>query len=310
MTEEPQSKFQRLNLILTRLGVSAGVGTAELAQVCAVDQRTIQRDIAELRSYHYPIEDCGADDKMPRYRLLNLRTAGTLLDLEETLALSLTIPLTESTGLGAAARRGWEKLHYAVLNGQERSLKNELPNVLSSQFGWSISPEIMQQLGLALVESRRVRILYQGLREAQPRWRCLEPWQMFFQERWYLRALDTEKQQARTFRPDRIQELELLGETFPKPPSLRLEDPHFHKWDLSEAEPVTLRFQVSESLARWLTENPVHSSQVLEGLEFSLTVRDVDALLRWVLGLSYCKVLEPEWVRLKLRERAQAVLDW
>jgi len=310
VTEEPQSKFQRLNLILNRLVVAAGVSTAELAQVCGVDQRTIQRDIAELRGYHYPIEECGGEDKMPRYRLLNLRLAGALLDLEETLALSLTIPLTDSTGLGGAARRGWEKLHYAVVNGQERSLKNELPGMLSSQFGWSLSPDIMHQLGLALVESRRIRILYRGLSASDANWRHIEPWQMFFQERWYLRALDVDKQKARTFRPDRIQQIEMLSDTFPKPPSLRLEDPHFHKWDLSDGEPVTVRFQVSESLARWLAENPVHSSQVLEGVGFSLTVRDVDALLNWVMGLSFCKVLEPEWVLLKLRERAQAVLDW
>ena len=49
-------------------------------------------------------------------------------------------------------------------------------------------------------------------------------------------------------------------------------NPHFHKWDLVGAEPVSLRCRMDAPVARWLQENPVHPSQQLEDLELSLLV--------------------------------------
>jgi hypothetical protein len=40
----------------------------------------------------------------------------------------------------------------------------------------------------------------------------------------------------------------------------------FHKWDLCEAEPVSVLCEVDAPLARWLAENPVHPTQAARRL--------------------------------------------
>ena len=307
MAEEKQNKFQILLRMLSRLQSSHGLTVAEMAQELGTSKRNIQRYLEDLRSFNYPVEV--SEEPSPRYSLRNQRLPGSLLDLEETLALSMTVPLSDSFGLGQAARRGWDKLHYAVVNGQERRAKNDLPAMLSVQFGWSLSAETMHILGLALVEKRCLRVLYRSREKLEAEWRLVEPRQMFFQSRWYLRVWDTEKQEIRNFRPDRIQDLELLPDTFQIPQSEIGVDPHFHKWDLTGDQPVEVCCRVSPPLALWLRENPVHPTQHLEDTVFRLTVRDVEALISWILGLTYCRVQSPDWVRDRYRARVQALLD-
>jgi predicted DNA-binding transcriptional regulator YafY len=307
MAEDKQSKFQLLVRMLTRLQSSQGLTVAELAQELGTSKRNIQRYLNDLRSFNYPVEEIHG--QQPRYSVANQRQAGALLDLEETLALAMSVPLSDSFGLGEAARRGWDKLHYAVINGQEKRARNELPELLSAQFGWSLSAETMRTLSLALVEKRRLRVLYRNRDAVEAEWRLVEPRQMFFQDRWYVRVWDVDKQVIRNFRPDRIRDLELLTETFSIPQAEIGADPHFHKWDLAGDQPVEVNCRVSPPLAMWLQENPVHPSQRVEGTSFYVTVRDVDALISWILGLSHCRVLGPGWVLQRFRARVQALLD-
>ncbi|MBX3171109.1 MAG: WYL domain-containing protein [Candidatus Eremiobacteraeota bacterium] len=306
--EDPQSKFQRLVRLLSRLQTTSGLTVAQLAGELETDKRNIQRDLEQLRTYNYPIESSRDIERIPRYWMAGQRQAASLLDLEETLALTMTVALGDASGLGSIARRGWDKLNYAVINGQERRAKNELPQMLSAQFGWSVSPATMESLSKALVEKYRLRIFYRNRDALEPQWRLIEPWQMFFQDRWYVRGLDCQKKEIRNFRPDRINDLQVLNERFEIPTSERKADPHFHKWDLGGGQPTRVHCQVSPALALWLRENPVHPSQQLQDSDFHLEVRDLDALIGWLLGLTNCRLVGPEIALEKLRARAAAWL--
>lgn len=139
-----------------------------------------------------------------------------------------------------------------------------------------------------------------GFKDAEPRWRTVEPAQLFFQDRWYLCARDPEDKLHKNFRIERIRQFEVLSTTFkrPKDPA----SPHFHKWDLVGAEPVEIRCRVDSPVARWLHENPIHPSQQLENGELRLSVRDTESFLVWALGLSHCEILEPASMRQRLQE--------
>lgn len=304
--DDAQSKFERLLRLLSRLQASSGVTVAELASEFGTDKRNIQRDLDTLRTYHFPLET--SRERVPRYSLVSQRIPGSLLDLEETLALTMTVALGDASGLGSIARKGWDKLNYAVLNGQERRAKNELPQMLSAQFGWSLSAVIMESLGRALVEKFRLRIHYRNREALEPQWRTIEPWQMFFQDRWYVRGFDCQKKEIRNFRPDRINDLEVLPERFEIPTSERKADPHFHKWDLGGGPPTRVHCQVEPALALWLRENPVHPSQQLEDSNFYLEVRDLDALVSWLIGLTNCRIISPDSALERLQARASSWL--
>jgi len=309
MAEDREQQFQRLLGLTARLLGSNGLSVRELGGHDQASRRKIQRDLAKLRESGLPLHSTEGEESVPRYRIDNLRLAGSQLNLEETLALTLATSLAGKSQVGQLARQGWTKLHYAVANGQERKAKNDFPQRLSVRTEWNLPTEYLTTISMALLQSRRLRLLYQGFRDSAPRWRLIEPWHLFFQDRWYVHAWDPASQAIKNFRIERMQQLEILDETFLIPAAQRGVSPHFHKWDLLGDEPVTIRCKVDEQLARWLTENPVHPTQQVKGSFFTLSVRDPESFLRWALGLSHCEILDPPILRERMRARLQEMLQ-
>jgi len=305
MSSDREKQFQRLHNLAGKLLGSQGYSVRELGGHDENTRRCIQRDLQKLRECGLPLQSSEGEESPPRYRLENLRLAGSQLDLEETLAVTMATLLAGKSQLGTLARQGWGKLHYAVLNGQERKAKNDLPRWISAQTSWELPAEFIKTISTALLDSRRLRFLYRGTKDQEPRWRSVEPWQLFFQDRWYLSAWEPESQLSKNFRTERMLELELCAETFERPHS---HNPHFHKWDLVGGEGVTVRCRVDPSIARWLAENPVHPSQQLDGEHFSVCIRDTESFMQWTLGLSHCEVTHPPQLRERIRERLQEML--
>ncbi len=303
---DKQKQFQRLLRLTGELLGSRGKTVAELGGIDASSRRQIQRDLAKLRECGLPLHDSEAHERPPRYWLDNLRVAGSQLDLEETLAVTMATLLAGPKELGQLARRGWSKLHYTVINGQEKRVKADLPARVSTQTSWELPLEVLKAVSTALLDARRLRIYYRSFKDARHRWRVVEPVQLFFQDRWYLSARDPEDSVQKNFRIDRIRKLELTDEVFKR--LAAPDNPHFHRWDLVEGEPVALRCRVDASVARWLKENPVHPSQSIRGSELRLSVRDTESFLIWALGLTHCEVLQPAEVRERMRRRLQDML--
>ena len=301
MGKKKQSTFELMYRLLGHLNGHPGMTAPELATALGTELRNVQNYIPKLKSYGFSIQTDYS--QVPHRHTFKDRTLTLPLNLEETLALAMSVPLSDASGLGSAARRGWDKLSSVVANGRERRTKAVMNGLLSSQFGWSASEELMTAIGTALVDKRQLRILYRKRDAIEAIWRVVEPWQMFFQGGWYLRGWDPEKKAVRSFRPDRISKFELLNTKFEVPASELASDPHFHRWDIGAQEPTRVYCEVDESLSRWLAENPVHPSQQLDGANFSVAVRDVNALMSWILGLSHCRVVGPESALKLLRER-------
>jgi proteasome accessory factor C len=309
VAQEREQQFQRLLSLTARLLGSQGLSVRELGGHDSASRRRIQRDLVKLRECGLPLHSTEGQESVPRYRLENLRLAGGQLDLFETLALTLTTSLAGNTDLGQLARQGWSKLHYTVLNGQERTARNDLPHLVSSRVTWDLPAAVMEAISQSLIRHRRLRMFYFGLKDSEPRWREVEPWMLFFQDRWYLHAWDPSAKATRNFRLDRIHAMSVLDDVFDPPPAHRLSDPHFHRWDLLDQEPTEVVCRVDTTVARWLAENPAHPSQQLEGEQLRLSVRDPEAFVRWAMGLSRCDILEPSWLRQRQLERLREMLS-
>lgn len=190
VAEEREKQFQRLLNLTARLLGSNGLSVRDLGGHNDATRRRIQRDLNKLRECGLPLQSTEHDESVPRYRLDNLRLAGSQLDLEETLAVTLATLLVGKSDVGELARQGWNKLHYAVANGQERKVKADLPTHVSAQTAWALPKAQLKVISTALLEGRRLRLYYQGYNDSAPRWRLIEPWQLFFQDRWYIGAYD------------------------------------------------------------------------------------------------------------------------
>lgn len=302
---DKEQQFQRLLHLAGELVGTRGKTIAELGGIDAASKRRLQRDIAKLRECGLPVHDTEGHERPPRYQLDNLRVAGAQLDLEETLAVTLATLLAGPKDLGQTARRGWNKLHYAVINGQEKRAKADLPLKVSAQTSWDLPSDLMKVLSTALLDCKCLKLHYHSFKDAEPRWRTVEPTQLFFQDRWYLCARDPQDSLHKNFSIARIRGFEITDQSFKRP---SVDSPHFHKWDLVGAEPVHIRCRVDAPVARWIQENPIHPTQSVQDTELTLSVRDTESFLIWALGLSHCEILEPLPIRERMRQRLQEML--
>ena len=299
-----ENQFDRMLALASRLMGSNGLTVRELGGSDRRLARRIQRDLTKMRACGMPLESDG--QKQPRYRIDNLRMAGPKLNLEETLAVTLALHQAGTSDLGILARQGWDKLHYSVPTGQERRSKADLPPLLSVRSTAQLPLAVVGTLTAGMLDCRRIRILYRGLSDETARWRMVEPWQLFFQDQWYLLAWDPAAKSTKTFRAQRIEKCEATEETFKRPQNEP--DPHFHPWDISRQPPVKIHCQVDEKMVRWLEENPVHPTQQLKGCDLKLTVRNLDAFLSWVCSLNFCRIISPRSVQDALCERLERLV--
>ena len=72
---------------------------------------------------------------------------------------------------------------------------------------------LVPTLRRAISQERRVRVQYQGRADVTPGWRTVDPWALQVVDGlWYLRGHDVDVDDARTFRLDRVADLEVRDE--------------------------------------------------------------------------------------------------
>ena len=194
--------------ILRRDRVSTG---ARLAEELGVSPRTLYRDIADLMASGVPIEsEAGVGYRLPRHFELP-PLMFTADEVEALVAGARMVEAWADPGLREAARSLLRKAEAALAS---RLKLEDLP-ILVPDF--HVPPAVAAYLGelrVALRERRKVRVNY-AKGGGEPSVRVLRPLGLaFWGSGWSLAAWCELRNDFRTFRPDRIQGLEMLDETF------------------------------------------------------------------------------------------------
>jgi len=211
----------RVLTVLEILQAREHVTGAELAKRLEVNPRTVQRYIARLQDLCIPVESTrgvgGAYRLKPGFRLPPM-----MFTDEEAFALTLGLRALRHLGLatfapateGAAAKLG------RVLPHTLRESANAVEEVVAIEPGpWviSTSAESLIRLCTAVRMRRRVAFHYES-HERIPSRRELDPYGMVHMDgRWYVVGRCRLREDLRTFRLDRVSELELSDETFERP---------------------------------------------------------------------------------------------
>ncbi|MFI6769604.1 helix-turn-helix transcriptional regulator [Streptomyces sp. NPDC050355] len=206
MTQDlPARMLRLLSLLQTRRTWSG----AELAERLGVTLRTIRRDIDRLRDLGYPVE--GTTGQAGGYRL----AAGAdlpplLLDDEEAVAIAVALRTAASgvAGIEETAVRALAKLEQVLpvrLRHQVATIQaTTAPLPLPWSTGPTADPSTLATLAAACRDHELVAFTYEtGSGEIGQR--RVEPHALVAADPvWYLVAYDTEHEQWRLFRVDRI----------------------------------------------------------------------------------------------------------
>jgi predicted DNA-binding transcriptional regulator YafY len=213
--------IMRVLTVLEILQARDHVSGAELAERLEVDLRTVQRYIVRLKDLHIPVEASrgvgGAYRLRPGFRLPPL-----LLTNEEAFALSLGLRALRQVGLSAfapATEMALEKLGRVLPRPLAESVLTVEDVVAIEPGPWVVSTpvELLMRAAVAIRTAKRIRFTYESHSAAVSR-RQIEPHGILHMDgRWYLIGHCLLRKDRRTFRLDRVRELEITKMSFRRP---------------------------------------------------------------------------------------------
>src|SRR5438309_2768336 len=213
--------IMRVLTVLEILQAREHVSGAELAERLEVDIRTVQRYIARLQDLSIPVESVRGVGGFYRLRP-GFRLPPLMFTDEEAFAISLGLRALRQLGLSAfapAAEGASAKLGRVLPEVLRESIQTVEDVVTVEPGPWVISTSAgsLIRAASAIRMCRRVRFAYRSHAGAGSH-REVEPYAVIHTDgRWYLIGHCLSREDLRTFRLDRVADLEVCAETFKRP---------------------------------------------------------------------------------------------
>ncbi len=303
----------RLLRLLSLLQARSFCRGSELADQLGVTERTVRRDVDRLRELGYPVlasPGVGGGYQLGRGSVM----PPLVLDDEEAVAVAVSLRTAAGgtvAGIGDAAMRAAAKLEQVL----PTRLRQQISAVQGATDAMSAgTPVVDPATLLALAQACRDR-LRTGFRyerhDGTVSDRRVEPYRLVSTgRRWYLVAFDREREAWRSFRVDRLHDVEATGPRF-TPPDDPPDAVAFVTHGVSVApyrHRVRVRLHVSvERAAEWIA--PSTGSLVALDDEHCELTSGADSLeaIAVHLALLDCDfdILEPDELRVTLRTVAE-----
>jgi predicted DNA-binding transcriptional regulator YafY len=213
--------IMRVLTVLEILQARDHVTGTDLAERLEVDLRTVQRYIVRLKDLGIPIDSSrgvgGSYRLRPGYRVPPL-----LLTNEEAFALSLGLRALRQIGLSAfapATEGALSKLGRVLPDTLRESIRTVEDVVAIEPGPWVVatSVECLIRAASAIRTAHRIRFAYRSHDGAASR-RHIEPYAVMHTDgRWYLIGHCLSRRAMRTFRLDRVTDIEVGTATFRRP---------------------------------------------------------------------------------------------
>lgn len=310
---DKQARLHRLSHLLYRH--PKGLTVREMAQMCNVTPRTIQRDLKALEEAEVPVWQDDEGEK-PRYGILS----GYFLP-------PLRLTLNDAAALYLAARlltRNTDE-HNPHVSSAVAQLAGILPEAMGNALQVAVQQmaeldvdvayrDVFEALTLGWATGRKVRLQYRSSRRDDFKDYVLQPYFIEPGERGNTYVVGRTDKRVITFKLDRIQHAELLEETFELPEDFYPAQVLANSWGIifgDKVEDVVLAF--APSVARRVDETHWHPSQSVEKLEnggrlMRLRLSGIMEIEPWIKTWgAACEVLAPPALRARMIEEARAL---
>ncbi|KHS51301.1 helix-turn-helix transcriptional regulator [Brevibacterium linens] len=214
---------RRMLDLLTLLQTTRRFTGAELVDRLGVSERTVRRDVERLRNYGYPV--AASPGPGGTYGLTAGRSVPPLMfDDDEAVAIMLALAANSTAdsgrpgSLGEAMTRAYGKVDQVLPKRLAISAATIRSSLEAETF---VTPETgigdITAIGSAIHDRYELEFDYR--RGTEITHRRVEPHrQVHHLMRWYLVAWDLNREDWRTFRTDRIEELHIRTSTFERRP--------------------------------------------------------------------------------------------
>lgn len=314
-------KWDNMLAILWLLRSRQSMTAGEMAEYLEISVRTIYRYIDALCASGVPImAEAGHEGG---YRLSNqFRDAPLFFSPTELKALVHASRFAASAGYPYEQdlMKAIEKIQTRLSEEQMDDLKRHTAgfDVLSAPNDPSLEP-FLRQIEQSVADGKRLEILYNKGKERGEIKRKLDPYGLVYRDNyWYLVGFCHLRQELRTFRVDRINQLTICEDTFVRPQDFSarvfLEQQWFKEYRRDEGEKVTLKvagdpYYIDRLCDHWYLRNAVENRA--PGEAAFVVGRESFGNYMPKLLLSFGKnirVLEPEELKKKVIEAGRELV--
>lgn len=288
-------KAERLAVIMSRLEEKEMVTAEELALALGTSRRTVYRYIEDLKDRGLPVEACPGSNGGFRlsHNNPNLTRA---LSQQEVLSLMLAgLAVAEHNLLpnNDSLETGLNKIRDSLAAEEWSQIQEKLPNISLMVGKLYDEDEVagrLEAISAAIHGCKTLSVNYSSFSSNRTEVRLLDPYHLLFQGgAWYVVGYCRLRREIRTFRVDRISDLEVSGSTFARNPGFNLNAYLGASWGIMRGERCRVEVKFFPPVSRYICEGHWHSSQHLDQLEdgsvlFSATVDGLDEIKRWILS--------------------------
>lgn len=291
---------------------------SQLAEALDVSVRTVQRYIVMLEDMGIPVyAERGSQGGYSLVR--GYRMPPLMLSPDEAVAIHLGTRVVEHL---------WGRLFRAPAQSALAKIENVLPREQLHEIAWaqghlitrgipridkSLEGQQIEQVYQAVRQSQQLNIRYQGLQQSHAIWRRIDPYVLVYSwGRQYCLAYCHLRKAVRSFRVDRIQDIEVLTARFTKPEDF---DPNEH---LEEAvlgeKSVEVRLYFGPGQATiaqdhrccWNSYEERPDGSVVTGFQ----APNLDTASQHALCfLTHARILAPEALKRRVASDARAIAD-
>lgn len=302
------NRIDRLFATLLILQQRSLVRAEDLAQRFEISVRTVYRDVAALSEMGVPIVSLPGEG----YQLMDGYFLPPLVFSEgEAGALVLSTNMLMQQAEGAItldAERALEKLLHVLPRRvrEEAEAHAEIIRFYAPTRRFNLDDRRLRVLQQAIRQRRLLWLRYFGFNEQQISERTVEPHQLIYSNgAWYFAAYCRLRQDFRSFRLDRVEEM-------------RLQRDHFDPRAQTEAAQTTIEVRVrfTGDVVRWVRERQLYAfvaEEAVPGSEDRLmiyAVHQLSEMTPWLLSWgAAAEVLSPPELRRQIRSEAKRLWE-
>ncbi len=307
MSESPQLVRQWKLLRLLEASRS-GYTVLELVDETEMSDKTIRRDIKVLQTV-FPIDEDVGDRGLKRFRMKPLaeQVGFTVTDL---LSIHMSRQFLEPLA-GSPFFEGHlnvQRKVKGVLGEQAvryiEKISDKLRATTVGASNYRERGELIDRLTIAIEDRRIALIVYQSMQATEPVEQEVYPLGMVYhRSSLYLIAWSSRREEERTYKVDRIDDVELQNLQFQVPQGFSLDawlQKSFGVYRSGNEELQTIRVHFGRDVARYVAESNWHPSQNLEpqkdgSLIAEFQLPDTSEIKRWIMSFGAgATVLGPE----------------
>lgn len=302
-------KVIRFFRIISAIQAHPGITASELAAKCEVDVRTIYRDLRHM-DLIAPITNEGHGSG---YRFMgNFALYPLNFTEQEALVFSLLPSVIERDKLPPGFESAYDKVMSVHVKEKARN-KSIIENITDIiQMGTPAyrqeSTNYLYPIIQAIIEQRTIHTVYHSQHRDETTERRIDPYYLVPRDqRFYLIGYCRLKEEIRTFRISRFQQVELTGLTFDKG-DFNIKQYLKNTWSIERGDKnMTFKVKFQPDVARYIKEEELFVHPRMKDLPdgsllFEVVVNNEREFLKWVMQYGpSAEIIEPKAARERLK---------